>query len=306
MRYCPNCQTRYTDDTLKFCLQDGTPLADEPDVTPPTVAFGETETVAAPRRVEPLRIDVPPPDERGWQPSQETQIAPPVQTAAPPKKSRTFLVVLATAFITLLLLAVGGIGAWLYLRNNRNQVAVNSRGNANDQISAANANAKANQKISPTPTASPKDEANSANANSAFPAIRPTPAADPQQVREEVAARVDAWTALSESKNLNAYMNYYADKIDYYNKKNVSADYVRNDKQRAFSQYDSIEMNVSNLTVTPEPGGERATAVFDKEWVFEGDERYSAGKVKTQLQMKKTNGQWLIVSERDLKVYYVE
>jgi hypothetical protein len=60
------------------------------------------------------------------------------------------------------------------------------------------------------------------------------------------------------------------------------------------------------MTVTPDASGERATAVFDKEWNFSGAEKTSAGKVKQQLQLKKVNGQWLISGERDLKVYYTE
>ncbi len=306
MKYCPNCQTRYTDDTLKFCLQDGTPLNDLPDSEPPTVVFGETETVVEPRRVEPLRIEIPQTAaEREWEPSRETRVAPPVQTTAPPKKSKTFLIVTATALVTLLLLAVGGVGAWLYLRGNRNEVAGTNRSNISNQPVQSNVNAKANTKPTATPTATPKTETNSA-ANEVFPDASPSPAADLDEIKNEVADRVNDWTALSETRNLNAYMNFYADTVDYYQKKVVSADFVRSDKQRAFSQFDSIEMNVSNLNVTPEPDGNRATAVFDKEWVFEGEEKYSAGKVKTQLQMKKINGQWRITGERDLKVYYIE
>jgi hypothetical protein len=65
-------------------------------------------------------------------------------------------------------------------------------------------------------------------------------------------------------------------------------------------------MNISNLSVTPDATGERATAVFDKEWVFDGAEKSSSGKVKSELQMRKINGEWKITSERDLKVYYIE
>jgi hypothetical protein len=65
-------------------------------------------------------------------------------------------------------------------------------------------------------------------------------------------------------------------------------------------------MNISNLTVTPDASGERATAVFDKEWLFDGDQKSSSGKVRSELQMRKIKGEWRITSERDLKVYYIE
>jgi len=66
-----------------------------------------------------------------------------------------------------------------------------------------------------------------------------------------------------------------------------------------------MKITLSNMTVTPDASGETATAVFDKEWVFEGA-KYSAGKVQTQLKLKKTGGQWLITGERDLKVYQTD
>ncbi len=80
-------------------------------------------------------------------------------------------------------------------------------------------------------------------------------------------------------------MNLYAGTVDYYNRKGIGAGSIRSDKQRAFNDFDSIEMNISNLSITPDASGERATAVFDKEWVFEGEEKYSAGKVQSQLQL---------------------
>jgi hypothetical protein len=46
MKYCPSCQNTYADDSLRFCLQDGTGLLDYADNAPaPTVDFSERETV---------------------------------------------------------------------------------------------------------------------------------------------------------------------------------------------------------------------------------------------------------------------
>jgi cell division protein FtsB len=300
MKHCPNCQTRYTDDTLRFCLQDGTPLADDSEEVQPTVAFGETETVVSPRQVEPLPVNSPETSAPNWGQSRETPVQP-IQGAR--RKSKTFLVVLLTAFLTLLLLGAGGIGAWLYLRNqrnNQNEVAGNTAGN--NQTANTNSNTKSNVKSSPSPTATPK---NQLDANAANAVESPAPV-DAAQVRKEVSARINSWIALTESRNINDYMNLYAGTVDYYNQKSVGAGSIRSDKQRAFNNFDSIEMNVSNLSVTPDASGERATAVFDKEWIFEGEDKYSAGKVQSQLQLRKINGQWLITGERDLKVYYTE
>jgi hypothetical protein len=46
MKYCPSCRIKYADDSLRFCLQDGTGLLDDGDNAPaPTVDFSERETV---------------------------------------------------------------------------------------------------------------------------------------------------------------------------------------------------------------------------------------------------------------------
>lgn len=282
MKQCPHCRTTYTDDTLLFCLQDGTPLAPLRSSTDqPTVAWNEPETVVRQRAGD-------------WQPSQVTQIQP------APKKSNTALAVGLTAFVMLLLFG-GGLGAWLLLRN-RGDVPVNSK--VDNPANVSNA-----AKISPSPTASPKASptpTGSANANQTT-TPPPPPAVNPEQVKSEVSDRVFAWKSALESGSLDSFMSNYADRLDYYyNSRNVAGSAVRGDKQRAFALYDDFKVKISNLRVTPEAGGERATAVFDKEWEFEGADHYSAGKVQSQLQLTKSGGKWYVSGERDLKLYYKE
>ncbi len=308
MKYCPNCQTRYTDNTLRFCLQDGAPLiAEAEDAGAPTVQLGETETLVTPRAVEPLRFDLPE-QTRQAQESQPAFSPPP--EAAPPKKSKVLPLVLLTALVTLLLLGAGVAASWIYLKNNRADMTKNTAVNTNNKSTESNVKANSNVKSSPATVDLPKNEnaANISNGANTAPAVNltPVPNVDREQIKEEVAERVDGWRALTESRDLNDYMKYYADTVDYYNKRGASAASIRADKQRAFGSFDSIEMNISNLSVTPDATGERATAVFDKEWVFDGEEKSSSGKVKSEIQMRKINGEWRITSERDLKVYYIE
>lgn len=307
MKYCPNCQTRYTDHTLRFCLQDGAPLIEEVDAgAPPTVQFGETETLVAPHAVEPLRFDLP---ETAGEQNQVPPFSPP-PTAAPTKKSKILPLVLLTALGTLLLLGAGGVAAWFYLKNSRADVVKNTASNANAKSPDSNVKTNSNVKHSTAPIDLPKNEnaANVSNSTDSAPPVdlKPVSPIDREQIKEEVAERVDYWRALTESRDIDDYMKYYADTVDYYNQRGASAATVRADKQRAFREFDSIGLDISNLTVTPDASGERATAVFDKEWVFDGDQKSSSGKVKSELQMRKINGEWLITSERDLKVYYIE
>lgn len=291
MKTCPNCHTQYTDDTLRFCLQDGMPLDSARAAEHPTVSLSgqEFETVA--------RANVEAPD------SEITQIKPKQNsgttntsshTPESASGSKTALVVAATAAAMLLLFGIVGIGAWLYLRGG-DDVAKNTRANQN-VIVLPNMNSAG--KINVTPTATPTVVPNK---NATTPV--PTPQIDKQQALREVSQQINDWKSLAESGDLDAYMLHYAATVDYYKKRGANADFVRKDKQRAFTMFDSISFTVSNVDVSVDDSGERATAEFDKEWVFEG-ERRSTGKVRQQLQFRKVNDQWLIISERDVKVYY--
>ena len=104
MKYCPSCQNRYTDDSLQFCLQDGTGLLDYADSSMmATQDFSERETVV--RQI---------PDTSGWQPSRVTQDA---RIESEAKKSNTILVVIVTALAMCFLF--GGIFVvWRMLNNS--------------------------------------------------------------------------------------------------------------------------------------------------------------------------------------------
>jgi ketosteroid isomerase-like protein len=313
MKHCPNCQTTYTDDTLRFCLQDGTPLAETADANTDmqTVSFDDTETLVSrkpPQQV--VRINVPETERQDWEQttsqSQNWERAEQPQIAAPPvavKKSNTTSVVLATVLGMLVFFGIVGAGAWFLLQSRKNNhaavnvsIATPTRApvsnSANIQISNANLDANI-EKPSPSPTATPLPK----------PTLKPQEA---KAITNDVKEAVDEWKAAAENLDLDENLNQYADTVDYYNAGRVNQARVRDDKQRAFEQYDSINFKISNLKVTPDASGDKATVVFDKEWNFEGAEKYSAGKVQQQLTLGKIGGRWLITGEKDLKIYYVE
>ena len=286
MKYCPRCQSTYTDDTLQFCLQDGSVLVNASE-TPITVGWNDVEA--------PTVVHQPVSTQQNQFPTTDAR-----QTE--PKKSSTALVIFLTALVTLLLFG-GGIGAWYLLRNRGTEVTVNANVNNSPKPSnknSSNANANANKgNANASPTATPANT----NTNSS-----PAPTnIDAEQIKSDVSEKVNDWADSLESGNLNAHMSNYADRLDYYyNSRDVSLGTVRGDKQRAFGSYDDFHMEISNLRVTPDASGEKATAVFDKEWEFEGAESRSKGKAQSQLQLTKIGGAWRVTGEKDLKVYYTE
>lgn len=291
MKYCPNCRTEYSDDSLQFCLQDGTPLADLPNQDA-TVAFEtESETLVVPKRVEPIRFEPPSSyqtNNANWEPSQ-----PVIVEQRTAKKSNTATVVALSVLGTILLLGIGGIGAWLYFRTNKPQVAVNVNAAApNRQINSNQTNQTVNF-ATPSPTAPP----------TAQPTLKPEEA---KAITSDVKTVVDDWKDSTENLDLDTHISQYADTVDYYKAGRVNVARVRADRERAFAAYDTISINLDNVKVTPDASGERATVVLDKQWNFEGADKYSSGKVQQQLTFGKIGGKWLITGEKDLKIYYVD
>jgi hypothetical protein len=298
MKQCPTCQSQYTDDTLQFCLQDGSPLHPAAGSPEKTLDYGEQETVVSGRPSS--QISAPPvTNATGWNPGQYKSNA----SAAPVgKKSNATVAVFLTAFVMLLLFSLVGIGAWFFFRG----ATPDDRGNLfiakkSPNPETANRTTTANANTSkPTPAATPLiSSSNNANA------VTNAAPVDKEQIKRDVSQKINSWNAAAEARNLEDYMSNYAGTVDYYNKKGASLGSVRADKEKAFQSFDSIKFTITNINITPDASGENATAVFDKQWVFEGA-KSSAGKVQSQLKLKRVGGQWLITGERDLKVYYTE
>ncbi|CAN5761884.1 hypothetical protein BH20ACI4_BH20ACI4_13300 [soil metagenome] len=296
MKICPHCQTRYTDDTLQFCLQDGAALASADEQTSmPTAAFNDEQETVVKNRPDKIEFDL---QNSGQSQNRQQPANAAANYQTEQKKSSTTLAVVTTILAMLLVFGAIGIGAWFYF--------------GKDSETAKDANVK---------NSFPDNSAKNKTENSGVfppentnekPSVRPTgqktpaPDFDAEKVKSEVSDAIDSWQSMAESRNLSAYMNSYADTVDYYRKRGASIGFVRNDKQRAFSTFNDIEIDISNMRVSPDASGETAAVVFDKAWRFEGDGKISEGKVQQQLQLRKIGGAWKITGERDLKVYYVK
>jgi hypothetical protein len=281
MKICPQCQNTYTDDSLQFCLQDGTRLnAVQPSsFNNPTESWNEPETVVRQQPAQ-VRIDVPP---------AAPVTTPQFSNEPPTKSSKAPLVILGLLLLALL----GGIGAaavWFVLNQQKNPVAQTSQ---TPNPAPANANANATETATPTPTPTPK------------PTLKP---AEIEAAKKEAESVIYGWKTAAEDHNLDANLSNYADAVDYYKGGKINRSKLRASKEPAYKKYDTIEINISEMNVTVDPTGEKATAVFDKEWNFEGVDKdgndvFNSGKVQQQLILGKVNGKWKIIAEKDLKVY---
>lgn len=312
MKECPNCKTIYSDETLKFCLQDGTPLVAQTntETETPTVAFGEQtvgfettdldQNFTTNKDADQVRVQIPTPQEN-WEKSQQTRIISPKTESS---GSKTLLAILATALVMLLLFGAG-IGAYIFFSNQNSEIAQVTNKKESENVEK-NTDSVLETSPEPEETKKPTPKRSEPEPTGKPEPTKPPAKFNPQDVKKEVAEDIYAWTSLAEARNLNAYIGKYANRVDYYRKRNASFDFVKRDKQKAFRAYNDIKIDLSRMNIEVDSSGEGATAAFDKQWSFSGPEKSTKGKVRSQLKFKKIGGEWKITSEKDLKIYYVD
>lgn len=292
MKVCSKCNANYADDTLSFCLEDGTPLVIALQKNMPTAILTDTELLTS------VRTSQPTSDPR-FMDSQVTRVGS--LTAETPPKSNTARTVILTAVGMIVLFGIIGSGIYLALLTSGGTANNNAEPNKNTNARAFDGNSTPTQ----TPLASPSATASTTTVST--PTVNPTPPpVDLPAIKNEVMKEIYGSKSARDSRDLSSYMSYYADTLDqFYTKRNVSRAAVRADKARHFANYTSMQSDYTNMNVTVSPDGQTATAVFDKEWNFSGA-KASSGKVQSELKYKWINKRWLITTERDVKVYYTK
>ena len=163
MKRCPTCKRTYTDLSLNFCLEDGTPLASDappidPNATirypaardteepPPTEIYQPPPPVVSPRPTTPPRPPSPPPPPQ-WTPA-------PVASAPPQKKSNAVWWILG-GLAAVLIIGVGLVVMIIALAslnttntNNSNVTNRNDNRNSNVTVNANLPNTNANSNAS--------------------------------------------------------------------------------------------------------------------------------------------------------------
>jgi hypothetical protein len=313
MKRCPTCQRTYTDDTLSYCLEDGTRLAPESDAGR-TLVLDQDGAQHEPPPTEILPPSLAPtigaqqkqPTPTVRQQARATQQDQPeaqVVSSVPPRKSTTSVVAL-TVVATILLLGLGGVGTWLLLRDNTDDGSeTGRRGNiSNSDTRTDNTTLGGNDNQPPGQTPTPQRTPTPLTTPSATP--QPTSQPDTDTARKEVMNALNHWTQTMRSADVDAHMANYADTLHtYYLQKNYSASRVRTNVAKAFAKYDSFDVKLSNMTIEVDPTGQRAVATFDKTFTFSGATTYS-GSGLNRFWLEKIGGRWLITGEKDLKTYY--
>jgi len=268
MKVCPKCNSSYSDETLNFCLTDGVPLVAE-EILDEYLSKHNSKSWHTADTLVDQRFSLA--DAR---PTAVSTSAPTFElgnTTArnmmPPKSYKTHYAILGVVLIALL-----GGGIWWFSKTPN----------------------PANKSVLTEETASiPKH------------AIIPISPEQDAQVKRELTTFMLNWAKTNSDKNSDAHLAHYANTLEvYYGESGKDKNHVLADRLRAYQRYDSIQMQVDNLKITPE-SAESASVIFDKSWTMRNDKKTSTGSVQQEVHITKTNGKWLIDAEKDLKVYFL-
>ncbi len=269
MKVCPKCNSTYSDETLNFCLTDGVPLVVEEILDEYLSKQSSNSWHTAETLVDP-RFSVSKEGEHTTSPNSSSKtFAPASQTAGSLnlKKSNNTLYLILGSILALVVL-VGGF--WWY-SNSSNQ--------NNKTVLSESTNSVPKHTIVPI---SPEQEA---------------------QIKKELTAFMDSWARTNEQKNTDAHLAHYANTLEvYYSDSGKDKNYVLADRLRAYQKYDTIQIQIDNLKITPE-SAESATLVFDKSWTMKNPQKTATGSVQQEMHVTKKGSKWLIDAEKDSKVY---
>ncbi len=112
MKQCPNCKTTYTDETLRFCLADGTTLISLNE-SEPTVAFNRQNQV----RVDIQKDSAPESVATLFSPAVIPPAFPPPSSQIPEKKGASWAIIgLLSGLLVLVLLGFAGFAGYVYFQ----------------------------------------------------------------------------------------------------------------------------------------------------------------------------------------------
>jgi hypothetical protein len=164
MKHCPTCGSSYTDDTLVYCLQDGATLQwpgerSDPSSMAATLRDDTQRSEATSRginsssapTVEIPASGLPTSLYQDARPTARASSggAAPLDSASTARPSNTTRVILTTVAVTILLLGLGSIGAWMFFRGGGDGRWRERRANQANSNSSNSVSSEANDSSAP-------------------------------------------------------------------------------------------------------------------------------------------------------------
>jgi len=128
-----------------------------------------------------------------------------------------------------------------------------------------------------------------------------TESADQRKAAEVQAAVVDLHAAWS-TGDLDRVMRHYADRVDYFGIEGAPKSYVRRSVAATVERYPRRVITIaSQATMFERP--DLARTLVTKEWDFSGGAEHWTGSMRQELRLRRSGGEWLIVSEKSDKIF---
>jgi hypothetical protein len=123
-------------------------------------------------------------------------------------------------------------------------------------------------------------------------------------VENEIRSLLASYLSAQHALNAPLLAQYYAPTVEtFFLRHNVSQSDVLNEFQHSFPKFSEVRsMTISNLAFS-DVSATGATAIFDKQWDLAGPRNF-AGAERERMIFQKIDGNWRIVSEQELKVYW--
>jgi hypothetical protein len=123
--------------------------------------------------------------------------------------------------------------------------------------------------------------------------------------RGEIDGLLDRWRNTFLRGDVNGQSILYAPQMELFYRRNaVSRETVRREKSRMMELYPQVHRyDISDVKLESHKGDE-AVVSFRKDWDMNGDRRFS-GAERQRLKLKRINGDWKIIREEELKIYWV-
>src|SRR5690349_8185692 len=213
MKVCPKCNSSYSDETLNFCLTDGVPLVAEEILDEYLSKHNSKSWHTAETLVDP-RFSM------AGRPTSVNPSSPTLELGnttarnfAPVRSNRLLYTILGVLVIAL----IGG-GIWWFSKS-----------------------APASKTVLLDTPSVPKH------------AIVPISPEQDAQIKKELTDFMLNWAKTNSEKNADAHLAHYANTLEvYYGESGKDKNHVLADRLRAYQRYDSIQMQVDNLKITPE------------------------------------------------------
>jgi ketosteroid isomerase-like protein len=127
--------------------------------------------------------------------------------------------------------------------------------------------------------------------------------ARPAETQAALRSALGEWLAATNARDLGKQLSFYRPTMNaFYRRRNASLAEVRADRARVFENARSIDVRAESPIIHVSQDGQSATMRFIKRYSIVGGGEDRNGEVVQELRWQRINGQWRIVSERDIKV----